>query len=128
VMFLGELEEVLEATQPAEFQRCMVPLFRQIACSMNSSHFQVKSLMPTIKFQNSNPCQLQSSLLFTVQDICSLLLRFLIPLLCIHIALLHRWYYIICFISLKKIKLWCSSTFSGEPWSCFWHMLIWNYI
>ncbi|KAG8082422.1 hypothetical protein GUJ93_ZPchr0014g47098 [Zizania palustris] len=41
VMFLGELEEVLEATQPAEFQRCMVPLFRQIGCSINSSHFQV---------------------------------------------------------------------------------------
>lgn len=41
VMFLGELEEVLEATQLAEFQRCMVPLFRQIAHSMNSSHFQV---------------------------------------------------------------------------------------
>ncbi|KAL5216430.1 hypothetical protein ABZP36_007831 [Zizania latifolia] len=41
VMFLGELEEVLEATQPAEFQRCMVPLFRQIGRSMNSSHFQV---------------------------------------------------------------------------------------
>ncbi|KAM3387737.1 hypothetical protein ACQJBY_010523 [Aegilops geniculata] len=41
VMFLGELEEVLEATQLAEFQRCMVPLFRQIATSMNSSHFQV---------------------------------------------------------------------------------------
>ncbi|KAL5214065.1 hypothetical protein ABZP36_003217 [Zizania latifolia] len=41
VMFLGELEEVLEATQPAEFQRCMVPLFRQVARSMNSSHFQV---------------------------------------------------------------------------------------
>jgi serine/threonine-protein phosphatase 2A regulatory subunit B' len=44
VMFLGELEEVLEATQPAEFQRCMVPLFRQIARSMNSSHFQVPIL------------------------------------------------------------------------------------
>ncbi|KAF7017030.1 hypothetical protein CFC21_030529 [Triticum aestivum] len=41
VMFLGELEEVLEATQLAEFQRCMVPLFHQIASSMNSSHFQV---------------------------------------------------------------------------------------
>lgn len=41
VMFLGELEEVLEATQPAEFQRCMVPLFRQIARCLNSSHFQV---------------------------------------------------------------------------------------
>jgi serine/threonine-protein phosphatase 2A regulatory subunit B' len=39
VMFLGELEEVLEATHPAEFQWCMVPLFRQVARSMNSSHF-----------------------------------------------------------------------------------------
>ncbi|CAN1124227.1 Serine/threonine protein phosphatase 2A 59 kDa regulatory subunit B' gamma isoform [Linum perenne] len=41
VMFLGELEEVLEATQVAEFQRCMVPLFRQIARCLSSSHFQV---------------------------------------------------------------------------------------
>ncbi|KAF2292842.1 hypothetical protein GH714_029305 [Hevea brasiliensis] len=41
VMFLNELEEVLEATRPAEFQRCMVPLFLQIARCLNSSHFQV---------------------------------------------------------------------------------------
>ncbi|KAL3629125.1 hypothetical protein CASFOL_026347 [Castilleja foliolosa] len=41
VMFLGELEEVLEATQPPEFQRCMVPLFRQFARCLSSSHFQV---------------------------------------------------------------------------------------
>ncbi|THF94169.1 hypothetical protein TEA_004432 [Camellia sinensis var. sinensis] len=41
VLFLGELEEVLEATQPPEFQRCMVPLFRQIGRCLNSSHFQV---------------------------------------------------------------------------------------
>ncbi|MBA0675571.1 hypothetical protein Goari_017108 [Gossypium aridum] len=41
VMFLGELEEVLEATQPVEFQRCMVPLFRQIGRCLSSSHFQV---------------------------------------------------------------------------------------
>ncbi|KAL5198916.1 hypothetical protein ABZP36_002428, partial [Zizania latifolia] len=41
VMFLGELEDILEATQPAEFQKSMVPLFRQIACCLNSSHFQV---------------------------------------------------------------------------------------
>ncbi|KAB2075157.1 hypothetical protein ES319_A07G202300v1 [Gossypium barbadense] len=40
VMFLGELEEVLEATQTAEFQRCMVPLFRQIGRCLNSLHFQ----------------------------------------------------------------------------------------
>ncbi|KAJ0564025.1 putative protein phosphatase 2A, regulatory B subunit, B56, armadillo-like helical [Helianthus annuus] len=41
VMFLSELEEVLEATQPPEFQRCMVPLFRQISNCLSSSHFQV---------------------------------------------------------------------------------------
>ncbi|KAK3001849.1 hypothetical protein RJ639_020254, partial [Escallonia herrerae] len=41
VMFLGELEEVLEATQPPEFQRCMVPLFRQIGRCLSSSHFQM---------------------------------------------------------------------------------------
>ncbi|CAN1152943.1 Serine/threonine protein phosphatase 2A 59 kDa regulatory subunit B' eta isoform [Linum perenne] len=41
VMFLNELEEVLEATQASEFQRCMVPLFHQIGRCLNSSHFQV---------------------------------------------------------------------------------------
>ncbi|KAF9594221.1 hypothetical protein IFM89_028878 [Coptis chinensis] len=41
VLFLGELEEVLESTQSAEFQRCMVPLFRQIGRCLTSSHFQV---------------------------------------------------------------------------------------
>ncbi|TYI10892.1 hypothetical protein ES332_A09G171900v1 [Gossypium tomentosum] len=41
VLFLRELEEVLEATQSAEFQRCMVQLFRQIARCLNSLHFQV---------------------------------------------------------------------------------------
>ncbi|KAF0916121.1 hypothetical protein E2562_000727 [Oryza meyeriana var. granulata] len=41
MMFLGELEEVLELTDMAEFQKCMVPLFRRIANCLNSSHFQV---------------------------------------------------------------------------------------
>ncbi|XP_020212373.1 serine/threonine protein phosphatase 2A 59 kDa regulatory subunit B' gamma isoform [Cajanus cajan] len=41
VMFLGELEEVLEATQAAEFQRCVIPLFRRIGRCLNSLHFQV---------------------------------------------------------------------------------------
>ncbi|KAK2969787.1 hypothetical protein RJ640_028067, partial [Escallonia rubra] len=50
VMFLGELEEVLEATQPPEFQRCMVPLFRQIGRCLSSSHFQVGSFLRIIFF------------------------------------------------------------------------------
>ncbi|MBA0727001.1 hypothetical protein Golax_002788, partial [Gossypium laxum] len=45
VMFLNELEEVLEATQPPEFQRCMMPLFRQIARCLNSLHFQSREMV-----------------------------------------------------------------------------------
>ncbi|KAK1418172.1 hypothetical protein QVD17_27312 [Tagetes erecta] len=41
VMYLSELEEILESTQAAEFQKCMVPLFQQIGRCLNSSHFQV---------------------------------------------------------------------------------------
>ncbi|KAK9074070.1 hypothetical protein SSX86_006667 [Deinandra increscens subsp. villosa] len=41
VMYLSELEEVLESTQAAEFQRCMVPLFQRIGRCLNNSHFQV---------------------------------------------------------------------------------------
>jgi serine/threonine-protein phosphatase 2A regulatory subunit B' len=32
---------VLELTQPAEFQRTLVPLFRQLARCLTSAHFQV---------------------------------------------------------------------------------------
>ena len=46
VMFLGELEEVLEAIQAAEFQRCVIPLFRQIGRCLNSLHFQVLMEFP----------------------------------------------------------------------------------
>ncbi|KAJ6802532.1 serine/threonine protein phosphatase 2A 57 kDa regulatory subunit B' iota isoform [Iris pallida] len=41
VMFLSELEEVLEATNVVEFQKCMVPLFRRIGYCLHSPHFQV---------------------------------------------------------------------------------------
>lgn len=41
VLFLGELEEVLELTQSDEFARVQEPLFRQISRCLTSSHFQV---------------------------------------------------------------------------------------
>jgi serine/threonine-protein phosphatase 2A regulatory subunit B' len=41
VLFLGELEEILEITQPQEFGKVVGPLFRQISRCLNSSHFQV---------------------------------------------------------------------------------------
>lgn len=46
VMYLSELEEILEATKDEEFERCMVPLFRQIGYCLNSSHFQVFCVFP----------------------------------------------------------------------------------
>lgn len=41
VMFLNELEEILDVIEPAEFQKVMDPLFRQIAKCVSSPHFQV---------------------------------------------------------------------------------------
>lgn len=41
VMFLNEVEEVLDVTDPAEFQKIQIPLFQQLARCINSQHFQV---------------------------------------------------------------------------------------
>lgn len=41
VMFLNELEEILDVIEPAEFQKVMVPLFHQLAKCVSSHHFQV---------------------------------------------------------------------------------------
>jgi len=41
VMFLNELEEILDVIEPAEFQKVMVPLFNQLAKCVSSHHFQV---------------------------------------------------------------------------------------
>lgn len=41
VLFLGELEEILELTQANEFAQTMVPMFQQVSKCISSSHFQV---------------------------------------------------------------------------------------
>ncbi|KAG8657424.1 serine/threonine protein phosphatase 2A 57 kDa regulatory subunit B' kappa isoform isoform X1 [Manihot esculenta] len=41
LMFVSEIEEILEMTSMDEFQKIMVPLFRRIGCCLNSSHYQV---------------------------------------------------------------------------------------
>ncbi|KAJ6435328.1 hypothetical protein OIU84_000505 [Salix udensis] len=40
LMFISELEEILEMTGMDEFQKIMVPLFRRIRCCLISSHYQ----------------------------------------------------------------------------------------
>ncbi|XP_031428102.1 serine/threonine-protein phosphatase 2A 56 kDa regulatory subunit beta isoform-like [Clupea harengus] len=41
VMLLGELEEILDVMEPTQFQRVQEKLFKQIALSISSPHFQV---------------------------------------------------------------------------------------
>merc|ERR1711874_965115 len=41
VMFLNELEEILDVIEPTEFSKVMEPLFRQLAKCVSSPHFQV---------------------------------------------------------------------------------------
>ncbi|XP_061545247.1 serine/threonine-protein phosphatase 2A 56 kDa regulatory subunit delta isoform isoform X2 [Phycodurus eques] len=41
VMFLNELEEILDVIEPAEFIKVHEPLFRQLAKCVSSTHFQV---------------------------------------------------------------------------------------
>lgn len=41
VMFLNELEEILDVLEPAEFQKVMVALFQRLAKCVSSPHFQV---------------------------------------------------------------------------------------
>ena len=41
VMFLGEIEEILDVIDPTQFQKVMEPLFKNIARCVSSPHFQV---------------------------------------------------------------------------------------
>lgn len=41
VMFLNELEEILDVIEPSEFVKVIEPLFKQLAKCVSSPHFQV---------------------------------------------------------------------------------------
>lgn len=43
VMYLNELEEILDVIEPSEFVKVMEPLFRQLAKCVSSPHFQVRN-------------------------------------------------------------------------------------
>lgn len=43
VMFLGELEEILDVIEPSQFVKIQEPLFKQIAKCVSSPHFQVRN-------------------------------------------------------------------------------------
>ena len=43
VMFLGEIEEILDVIEPAQFVKIQEALFKQIAKCVSSPHFQVRN-------------------------------------------------------------------------------------
>ena len=56
VLFLSEIEELLEYTQPEDFAIIMFPLFRQLALCIQSPHFQVAE---RVLFMWNNECILK---------------------------------------------------------------------
>ncbi len=55
VMFLNELEEILDVIEPSEFVKVMEPLFRQLAKCVSSPHFQVKTDECLFRYQSLSP-------------------------------------------------------------------------
>ena len=45
VMFLNELEEILDVIEPTEFVNIIDPLFKQLSKCVSSPHFQVRILI-----------------------------------------------------------------------------------
>lgn len=48
VMFLNELEEILDVMDASEFRKIIKPLFTQLAKCVSSQHFQVSSYFLTL--------------------------------------------------------------------------------
>ena len=53
-MFLGEIEEILDVIEPAQFVKIQEPLFRQIARCVSSPHFQVRRCYIAVLMQILN--------------------------------------------------------------------------
>lgn len=58
VMFLGEIEEILDVIEPSQFVKIQEPLFRQIARCVSSPHFQVSDSNNVAFSANTNLTQI----------------------------------------------------------------------
>ena len=55
-MFLGEIEEILDVIEPAQFVKIQEPLFKQIAKCVSSPHFQVGHYINRCVNSNESVC------------------------------------------------------------------------
>lgn len=62
VMFLGEIEEILDVIDPPQFVKIQEPLFRQIAKCVSSPHFQVR-IVPQASHPQKKIIPLQSQIM-----------------------------------------------------------------
>lgn len=68
VMFLGEIEEILDVIEPNQFVKIQEPLFRQVARCVSSPHFQVIYTASCTNFVNlSQSHKVMSHLFFCLQ-------------------------------------------------------------
>lgn len=61
VMFLGEIEEILDVIEPTQFVKIQEPLFKQISRCVSSPHFQVISFLFSCHSTNTVIISLSSS-------------------------------------------------------------------
>jgi hypothetical protein len=54
VMFLNELEEILDVIEPSEFTKVIEPLFKQLAKCVSSPHFQVNKMNDIVYNRNGS--------------------------------------------------------------------------
>ena len=67
VMFLGEIEEILDVIEPTQFVKIQEPLFRQISRCVSSPHFQVRTCDAITRCVCWRPCL---SLPYLVSMVC----------------------------------------------------------
>lgn len=73
VMFIGEMEEILDVIEPGQFQKIQEPLFRQISKCVSSPHFQVAERALYL-WNNEYVCNL-------IEDNCQTILPIMFPAL-----------------------------------------------
>ena len=55
VMYLGEVEEILDIVQPEQFIKIQRPLFKQLSRCVSSPHFQVRQREESLRSDFNAP-------------------------------------------------------------------------
>lgn len=74
VMFLGEIEEILDVIEPSQFQKIMVPLFTLLSKCVSSPHFQASRAHSSFHSRDCHYQSYRSTLAFLLITIVSFIL------------------------------------------------------